>query len=77
MMLMTSTQTAYLRPWTSTRRSGVRSLKWTLTNSDSDLPYISRSTSKWVTDSLNYDDASSDPAVKGSVALLLSVCEAG
>ena len=31
----------------------------------------------WVTDSLKYDDASSDPAVKGSVALLLSVCEAG
>ena len=77
MMLMTSTQTAYLRPWTTTRGSGGRSLKWTLKNSDSDLSYISQYTSKWVTDSLNYDDASSDPAVKGSVALLLSVCEAG
>ena len=65
MMLMTSTQTAYLRPWTTTRGSGGRSLKWTLKNSDSDLSYISQYTSKWVTDSLNYDDASSDPAVRG------------
>ena len=76
MMLITSTQAAFKRPWTTSHGSGAHSLKWTLTNSNSDLSYISRSTSKWVTDSLSYD-AASDPAVKGSVALLLSVCEAG
>ena len=68
MMLLLSTQEAFQRPWT-TRGSGGASLKWTLTQRSSDLGYISRYTSKWVIDSLS--DA------KGSVALLLSVCEAG
>jgi len=76
MMLMSSTQEAFYRPWTTPRGSRRRSLKTTLTHSTSDLSYISQSTSEWVTDSLYYDTAS-DPAVKGSVALLLSVCEAG
>ena len=76
MMLMSSTQEAFYRPWTTPRGSRSRSLKTTLTHSTSDLSYISQSTSEWVTDSLYYDTAS-DPAVKGSVAFLLSVCEAG
>ena len=61
------------------RVGGGHSLKWTLANSNSDILYISQSTSKLVTDSLYFIpyDASSDPAAKGSVALVLSVCEAG